>query len=129
MIGTFSIDNEYTLWLDYPGEEIDKDKKYKAVYIIVESDILIASTIILSSFPCTWWGIFCDIFKSISLDIWSPLVLGNCVHSAFEWFMLKCHDYTVEDIEWISDEAIANQMVNFHHVKYPEEKAWEYLAT
>ena len=65
-------------------DDCDTDPEHGAMYLILEPFILIATTSIVSSFPCVRRSIFADQFRTNLGDFEYPLVIGNIIHEAFE---------------------------------------------
>ena len=90
VIGKFSKQNTYTLTLDDQDEDnIDGDANHVhnsnyAKFIILEPNIMISATNIVSSFPCVRKSLFSDSFRNTSVDFSYPLVIGNIIHDSFE---------------------------------------------
>ena len=80
IIGQFKQSNHFTLTLD----DEESDLETGAAYLILEPNILISSTSIVTSFPCVRTSIFSDMFRSNLGDFEYPLVIGNIIHEAFE---------------------------------------------
>lgn len=85
VIGRFTKSNQYTLVLDdqVDGED-EESNDQSAQFLILEPFIMIASTTIVSSFPCVRKSLFSDSFKNSIGDFGYPLVIGKIIHDAFE---------------------------------------------
>ena len=77
--------------------------------IIVEPHILIPTTTIVNSSPCTRKAFLSSQFKGIS-PIGYPLVLGNVIHGIFQ-SILQCMDFKSETLDSIINGAIKEQIL------------------
>ncbi|CAI2367503.1 unnamed protein product [Moneuplotes crassus] len=136
VIGTFCLENEYTLVLEngYTYDPNVKSDINYAEYIILEPDIMVSSTTITSSFPCVRRGVFSEIFKSSSIEKKGNMVLGNIVHSTFEKFVARIHkemesikEIKKSEVTEMINEAVSSHIVSLRQVNMPEEHAREFL--
>ena len=72
----------------------------QAKFIILEPKIMISTTNIVTSFPCTRKSIFSDTFRNTNTDFSYPLVIGNIIHDSFETILqeMDFDEQRLEDV-------------------------------
>ncbi len=69
-------------------DDEESDNETGAQFIILEPNIMISCTSIVSSFPCVRRSIFQDQFRSTTNEFEYPLVIGNIIHETFERLLI-----------------------------------------
>ena len=83
IIGTFSQENNFSLVFDEKNFDDTRSKLYKGRFIILEPEIIISSTSIITAEPCPRVPLLRELFKKIRMH--SRLSVGVWKYSSFSF--------------------------------------------
>ena len=132
IVGKFCKTNNYSLSLDDLPVKNKEDAILKGRFLVLEPDILIASTSISTATPWARVPLLKELFKNTS-DIGYPLVLGNIVHLLFQKILENTSDLYIEKnqhkLEQTVNECIKDHLIDLYFIrkKVDEDKLNEDL--